>query len=74
MDCGLINENPIVYRKRDRPVRTDLSNTDDEFSVDVRVEPGSHDQETAVNKQLGDKERMAAGLENPNLVDLINSI
>lgn len=33
MDSVLINENPIIYPKRPRRVRTDQSNTD-EFSVD----------------------------------------
>uniref|UniRef100_A0A0E0KUM2 Uncharacterized protein n=1 Tax=Oryza punctata TaxID=4537 RepID=A0A0E0KUM2_ORYPU len=39
--------------------------------VDIRVAPGSHATETAVNKQLNDKERVAAALENPNLLDIV---
>ncbi|KAH0881258.1 hypothetical protein HID58_068652 [Brassica napus] len=42
------------------------------FKVDVRVAPGSHATEAAVNKQLGDKERIAAALESPYFVDLFN--
>ncbi|KAL0577370.1 hypothetical protein V5O48_004622 [Marasmius crinis-equi] len=38
------------------------------FKVDIFVEPGSHQSENAVNKQLNDKERVAAALENPALV------
>ncbi|WZY96021.1 hypothetical protein YC2023_068350 [Brassica napus] len=38
--------------------------------VDVRVAPGSHATEAAVNKQLGDKERIAAALESPFFVAL----
>ena len=34
--------------------------------------PGTHSTEEAVNKQLNDKERVAAALENPNLVDMVN--
>nr|GLL34970.1 protein AE7-like [Ipomoea trifida] len=42
------------------------------YKVDIRVAPGSHATEAAVNKQLNDKERVAAALENPNLVDMVN--
>jgi hypothetical protein len=38
----------------------------------AQVSPGSHSSEAAVNKQLGDKERVAAALENPNLLDMVN--
>ncbi|KAJ8592626.1 FAM96B protein [Rhizopogon salebrosus TDB-379] len=38
------------------------------FKVDIRVKPGSHQSELAVNKQLNDKERVAAALENPVLL------
>ncbi|CAA7406584.1 unnamed protein product [Spirodela intermedia] len=41
------------------------------FKVDIRVAPGTHATEDAVNKQLNDKERVAAALENPNLVDMV---
>jgi metal-sulfur cluster biosynthetic enzyme len=42
------------------------------FKIDVEVSEGSHDQEPGVNKQLNDKERVAAALENPNLVSMVN--
>ncbi len=42
------------------------------FKVDVKLTPGSHDQEDAVNKQLADKERVAAALENKNLLQVVN--
>ncbi|KAH7301411.1 hypothetical protein KP509_23G025100 [Ceratopteris richardii] len=41
------------------------------FKIDIKVAPGSHASETAVNKQLNDKERIAAALENPNLSELV---
>ncbi|KZP32549.1 FAM96B protein [Athelia psychrophila] len=41
------------------------------FKVDIRVKPGSHQSELAVNKQLNDKERVAAALENPALLDTL---
>ncbi|KAJ3999241.1 hypothetical protein F5050DRAFT_1709866 [Lentinula boryana] len=37
------------------------------FKLDIVVKPGSHQSEHAVNKQLNDKERVAAALENPAL-------
>ncbi|XP_022995297.1 protein AE7-like isoform X1 [Cucurbita maxima] len=42
------------------------------YKVDIRVAPGSHATEAAVNKQLNGKERGAAALENPNLVDMVD--
>ncbi|XP_011028095.1 PREDICTED: MIP18 family protein At1g68310-like [Populus euphratica] len=42
------------------------------YKVDIRVAPGTHATESAVNKQLNDKERVAAALENPNLVDMVD--
>lgn len=41
------------------------------YKVDIRVAPGSHATEAAVNKQLNDKERVAAALENPNLLGMV---
>ncbi len=37
------------------------------FKVGVGIAPGAHSDEAAVNKQLADKERVAAALENPGL-------
>ncbi|KAF4532114.1 hypothetical protein B566_EDAN004119 [Ephemera danica] len=42
------------------------------FKVSVRVTPGSHASEHAINKQLADKERVAAALENSHLLGVIN--
>ncbi|XP_050360369.1 MIP18 family protein galla-2 [Nymphalis io] len=42
------------------------------FKVTVEVSEGTHMSEHAVNKQLADKERIAAALENNNLVQIIN--
>lgn len=42
------------------------------FKVDVRISPGSHASEEAVNKQLADKERVAAALENSHLLEVVN--
>ncbi|ESQ28438.1 hypothetical protein EUTSA_v10019265mg [Eutrema salsugineum] len=150
MVSGLINENPTVYEKKERRVRTDSSNTDEHsaepidqleifdhirdikdpehpysleelkvltedsvelddensyvrvtftptvehcsmatiiglcvrvkllrslparYKIDIRVAPGTHATEAALNKQLNDKERVAAALENPNLVEMVD--
>ncbi|EFH63434.1 hypothetical protein ARALYDRAFT_475950 [Arabidopsis lyrata subsp. lyrata] len=42
------------------------------YKIDIRVAPGSHATEDALNKQLNDKERVAAALENPNLVEMVD--
>ena len=42
------------------------------WQVDIYITPGAHSTEVAVNKQLNDKERVAAALENPNLLDMVN--
>lgn len=42
------------------------------FKLSVRVNPGSHQSEADVNKQLNDKERVAAALENPSLLEVVN--
>ncbi|KAG7031249.1 Protein AE7-like 1, partial [Cucurbita argyrosperma subsp. argyrosperma] len=42
------------------------------YKVDIKVFPGSHANEESVNKQLNDKERVAAAMENPNLRQLVD--
>ncbi len=42
------------------------------FKVDIAVAPGTHASEEAVNKQLNDKERVAAALENPSLLAMVD--
>lgn len=42
------------------------------FKVDVHITPGTHASEDAVNKQLADKERVAAALENSPLLEVVN--
>jgi hypothetical protein len=42
------------------------------FKVTVKVSPGTHASEDAVNKQLADKERVAAALENGTLLEVVN--
>jgi metal-sulfur cluster biosynthetic enzyme len=42
------------------------------FKVQIEIYPGSHQSEAAVNKQLNDKERVAAALENTHLLDIVD--
>ena len=42
------------------------------FKVKVEIAPGTHMSEDLVNKQLADKERIAAAMENSNLLTVIN--
>ncbi|KAF2750914.1 hypothetical protein M011DRAFT_396203 [Sporormia fimetaria CBS 119925] len=44
------------------------------FRIDVRIKKGTHSTDDAVNKQLGDKERVAAALENSTLMDVIRKM
>ncbi|CAO1362598.1 unnamed protein product [Diamesa serratosioi] len=42
------------------------------FKVTVEITPGTHSSELAINKQLKDKERVCAALENSHLIEVIN--
>mmetsp|Transcript_34 Transcript_34/g.51 ORF Transcript_34/g.51 Transcript_34/m.51 type:complete len:159 (-) Transcript_34:1383-1859(-) len=42
------------------------------FKVRIEIYPGTHQSENAVNKQLNDKERVAAALENNHLLDIVD--
>lgn len=48
-----------------------LRSLSNRFKIDIKVKPGSHQSEDAVNKQLNDKERVAAALENSALLDVV---
>jgi len=41
------------------------------FKVTVQITPGAHQSELAINKQLNDKERVAAALENSHLYSVV---
>jgi hypothetical protein len=41
------------------------------YDVDVFIREGGHVSEDAVNKQLNDKERVAAAVENPHLLNVV---
>lgn len=44
------------------------------FRVDVKIKEGTHSQDEQVNKQLADKERVAAALENATLMGVIRKM
>ncbi|XP_015600026.1 MIP18 family protein galla-1 isoform X2 [Cephus cinctus] len=41
------------------------------FKLDIYIKEGAHSTEEEINKQINDKERIAAAMENPNLRDLV---
>nr|XP_009797219.1 PREDICTED: uncharacterized protein LOC104243680 isoform X3 [Nicotiana sylvestris]XP_009797220.1 PREDICTED: uncharacterized protein LOC104243680 isoform X3 [Nicotiana sylvestris] len=71
VDDPLKDETKSVWLKEDAKLFLQIKNSM-HSEVDIRVAPGSHATEAAVNKQLNDKERVAAALENPNLVDMVD--
>jgi metal-sulfur cluster biosynthetic enzyme len=44
------------------------------FRVDIRVRPGTHQSENQVNRQLNDKERVAAAVENEALLKVLHGM
>ena len=42
------------------------------LKLDIEITPGTHASEDSINKQLNDKERVAAALENHNLLKVVN--
>ncbi|KAI0345204.1 hypothetical protein BDW22DRAFT_1008484 [Trametopsis cervina] len=48
-----------------------LRSLPERYKIDIKVKPGSHQSEHALNKQLNDKERVAAALENPALLEVL---
>jgi len=41
------------------------------FKLDVFLSKGTHSTEDEINKQINDKERIAAAMENPNLKKIV---
>jgi metal-sulfur cluster biosynthetic enzyme len=44
------------------------------WKILIEVSAGTHDQANEINRQLRDKERISAALENPRLIKMIESI
>ncbi|KAL6267198.1 hypothetical protein P5V15_000277 [Pogonomyrmex californicus] len=41
------------------------------FKLDIYIKKGAHSTEQEINKQINDKERIAAAMENPNLREVV---
>jgi metal-sulfur cluster biosynthetic enzyme len=48
-----------------------LNNLPKSMKVIVKITPTTHVKELDINKQINDKERVAAATENPNIVNII---
>ena len=54
-------------------IRVKLINSlPDRFRVRILIKPGTHQNESQINRQLNDKERVCAALENSNLIEVVN--
>ena len=42
--------------------------------IDIAITPGRHQTEHEINRQINDKERVAAALENPQLRELVDKL
>jgi metal-sulfur cluster biosynthetic enzyme len=43
-----------------------------QHKIHIHITPGTHASEQAINKQIADKERVCAALENPHLLTVVN--
>ncbi|XP_059478677.1 cytosolic iron-sulfur assembly component 2A [Neocloeon triangulifer] len=43
----------------------------DPFKLDIKIKEGAHNTEQEINRQINDKERIAAAMENPNLRTMV---
>nr|XP_019560424.2 MIP18 family protein galla-1 [Aedes albopictus] len=48
-------------------------NINHNLKLDIYIKKGAHSTEEEINKQINDKERIAAAMENPNLRQLVES-
>ncbi|XP_071455490.1 MIP18 family protein galla-1 [Hetaerina americana] len=48
-----------------------LRNLTERYKLDIYIKKGAHSTEDEINKQINDKERIAAAMENPNLRELV---
>ncbi|KAH3837024.1 cytosolic iron-sulfur assembly component 2A-like [Dreissena polymorpha] len=64
--CSLASLIGLCLRQK---LLTELPN---KHKLDIFIKEGSHDTADEINKQINDKERIAAAMENPNLRKLVN--
>lgn len=53
-------------------IKVKLMRSLNHWNIDVRIKKGTHVSETAINRQLNDKERVKASLENEHLLNVVN--
>jgi metal-sulfur cluster biosynthetic enzyme len=53
-------------------IKVKLMRSVNNWNIDVRIKKGTHVSETAINRQLNDKERVKASLENEHLLNVVN--
>nr|XP_022332858.1 MIP18 family protein FAM96A-like [Crassostrea virginica] len=54
-------------------IRTKLETSiPDKFKLDIFIKEGTHETADDINKQINDKERIAAAMENPNLQRIVH--
>ncbi|KAF2904719.1 hypothetical protein ILUMI_01456 [Ignelater luminosus] len=44
-----------------------------QMKLDIFIKKGAHSTEDEINKQINDKERIAAAMENPNLKEMVEN-
>ncbi|KAK2718714.1 MIP18 family protein galla-1-like [Artemia franciscana] len=55
-------------------IRTQIRKSiDEKYKLKIIVKKGSHASEKEVNKQINDKERVSAAMENPNLKEMVEA-
>ncbi|KAF5280442.1 hypothetical protein FQR65_LT03251 [Abscondita terminalis] len=48
-------------------------NIPEQIKLDIYIKKGAHATENEINKQINDKERIAAAMENPNLKEMVEN-
>ncbi|KAL9654378.1 hypothetical protein ABK040_010405 [Willaertia magna] len=66
--CSLVSHISLCIRERLKRRFGKLRN----YKIEIYLTEGSHNEEEKLNKQMNDKERVTAALENPLIMELIN--
>jgi len=68
--CSLVSHISLCIRERLKR-RFGKSTFQQRYKLEIYVTEGSHNEEEQVNKQMNDKERVTAALENPLILELV---
>eukprot|EP00455_Lapot_gusevi_P022699 TRINITY_DN2364_c0_g1_i1.p1 TRINITY_DN2364_c0_g1~~TRINITY_DN2364_c0_g1_i1.p1 ORF type:complete len:161 (-),score=22.26 TRINITY_DN2364_c0_g1_i1:150-632(-) len=55
-------------------IRSQITRHYPQYKLDISITPGKHATENEINKQLNDKERVSAALENPAIRTLLKRL